>query len=128
MFELQPDIAWDKGKAVLWLLDKLITAGDNAPSAKPAGPATATATITSAPCVTTDGGKQCQEATQQAAVTVADVPVPVSRASVGSSGHGDEDGEPGFFTIFIGDDKTDEVGQKKKAGRVRLVPNFNVGP
>ncbi|CAM9878723.1 unnamed protein product [Scytosiphon promiscuus] len=65
VFELQPDIEWDKGKAVLWLLDKLVL-----PMAK----------------ASTD---------EAAAAAAQDEEV------------GDEESER-FFTIFIGDDKTDE--------------------
>lgn len=96
VFELQPDIAWDKGKAVLWLLDKLITAEDKA----------SLITTTNTTTFPADAKKQ--------GVGAAEASIDVSSTSASghsTSGHGDdgEDGEQGFFTIFIGDDKTDEV-------------------
>lgn len=105
VFELQPDIAWDKGKAVLWLLDKLVMPMAQAPE-EPAPP----------PPPPGEGG---------GAVTPPPPPVGTAAAAAASSSNGGSGGagatkeeEEGdyddeysgrFFTIFIGDDKTDEV-------------------
>lgn len=105
MLELQPDIAWDKGKAVLWLLDKLII-----PVAEEA-----ISTPTTSRTVATDTNKP-KEGVTETPTHIAAAPGTngagagvenMSSAAVDDSGRADEEG--GFFTIFIGDDKTDEV-------------------
>lgn len=91
VFELQPDIAWDKGKAVLWLLDKLVVPMALAPAGTVAN---------GGPGINGTG----------------------NGADDGTGGGDDEEFEEEeeeeeedceysdrFFTVFIGDDKTDEV-------------------
>eukprot|EP00752_Nemacystus_decipiens_P005687 g5147.t1 len=79
VFELQPDIAWDKGKAVLWLLDKLVLP------------------MALAPAGSTANGD----------------PAAINGTGTGTGGGDDDEDEDDeysdrFFTVFIGDDKTDE--------------------
>lgn len=126
VFELQPDIAWDKGKAVLWLLDELVV-----PSALPSSAAEAATATTAA----------VSEDSRSAGVTkvniVGDAGEGHGRSATASTGHaagngededddsnhgGDDEGAWNFFTIFIGDDKTDEVSGHRSyilAGFVR---------
>ncbi|CAM9201431.1 unnamed protein product [Ectocarpus sp. 13 AM-2016] len=87
VFELQPDIAWDKGKAVLWLLDKLVIPMAQAPEepAPPPGEGGGVATASSS-----NGGSGGGVATEE------------------EEGDYDDEDSGRFFTIFIGDDKTDE--------------------
>ncbi|CAM9128774.1 unnamed protein product [Ectocarpus sp. 6 AP-2014] len=104
VFELQPDIAWDKGKAVLWLLDKLVMPMAQAPE-EPAPPPPG------------EGGGAVTPPLPPPVGTAA--AATVSSSNGGGSGgagatkeeeEGDYDDEYSgrFFTIFIGDDKTDE--------------------
>eukprot|EP00903_Cladosiphon_okamuranus_P009996 g9481.t2 len=88
VFELQPDIAWDKGKAVLWLLDKLVVPMSVAPAGAAAnGAGNGVGAKSSGDGVGGDDGEGKDD-----------------------DGDDDDDGETsdGFFTVFIGDDKTDE--------------------
>lgn len=93
VFELQPDIAWDKGKAVLWLLDKLVVPMALAPAAGAANGAAngaagvnGTGSGSGADAGTATGGGKDNEEDEE-----------------------DEEYSDRFFTVFIGDDKTDEV-------------------
>lgn len=113
MFELQPDIAWDKGKAVIWLLDKLVV-----PMVSMAAePASAADTSSGAPANGTGdggngggGGTKGVVADGGSAVEETDNPAGEGDDSWADDEDLDEPSDAGkFFTIFIGDDKTDEV-------------------
>ncbi|CAM9094298.1 unnamed protein product [Ascophyllum nodosum] len=99
VFELQPDIAWDKGKAVLWLLDNLVAPmASHHPEAADAAAAAAAVALGVAKEV--DDG------------SVVEKEPPLERPTEGREegkevGQEDEE-EDELFTIFIGDDKTDE--------------------
>lgn len=118
VFELQPDIAWDKGKAVLWLLDKLVVPMVSTASA-------AAPTDADVGCC---GGSEAGGAEEAVGVGCVDVGEE-KRAGAGKEGltveeeeeeeDDDVDEDDGkFFTIFIGDDKTDEVRCPCTPGRV----------
>lgn len=97
MFELQPDIAWDKGKAVLWLLDKLVVPMALAPAGMAAN---------GSPGVNgTGSGTGNGTGTSSSGVGVG---VGVDKDGEGEDDDDDEYSDR-FFTVFIGDDKTDEV-------------------
>ena len=105
MFELQPDIAWDKGKAVLWLLDKLVLPMALAP----------TGAVSNGIAGTNGSGNRTGGGT----------------AAAGTGGAGDDEGSEEeeddddeysdrFFTVFIGDDKTDEVRAASSLGAFQV--------
>lgn len=111
VFDLQPDIAWDKGKAVLWLLDKLVFPMSLEPAGGPG--AAGGGGIEGA------GGRNGRAGAGSADVAAAAAAALAANGAAGLGGGGggedeeDEEDEGGgsgrFFTIFIGDDKTDEV-------------------
>ena len=129
VFELQPDIAWDKGKAVLWLLDKLVVpmvsmaaeaaGAEDAPSSA-AAPANGAASSVSGGAAGGGGGGDrgtngVPGGGSAVQGTATPAPAPARAWSTSGAAWADEEDldEPGdagkFFTIFIGDDKTDEV-------------------
>lgn len=89
VFELQPDIAWDKGKAVLWLLDKLVVPMALAPTGVAVNGAAGVHGADTGTGTGGGGGGEEEEEEEE-------------------EGQDDEFSDR-FFTVFIGDDKTDEV-------------------
>lgn len=106
MFELQPDIEWDKGKAVLWLLDKLVVPMAKAPTDEEAAAVVSAASS----AVITPASAADATATMAAAAAAGGGSNGTGGGGGGGQDEDDEDESPDrFFTIFIGDDKTDEV-------------------
>lgn len=106
MFELQPDIEWDKGKAVLWLLEKLVAPMTTA-STKPA------ATPANGVAVSANGEQQNGSIEGSVSREPAET-VEKAEANMGESREpAANDAENSFFTIFIGDDKSDEVSDRR---------------
>ncbi len=131
VFELQPDIAWDKGKAVLWLLDKLVfpmsleaARGSVSAAAITGGagpPAAAAGRGAGGP--SGQSGRAAAGSVDVAAAAAAALAANGAAGPIGGGGGGEEDedddddegeGSDRFFTIFIGDDKTDEVRESGK--------------
>eukprot|EP00611_Tribonema_gayanum_P010071 TRINITY_DN1999_c0_g1_i1.p1 TRINITY_DN1999_c0_g1~~TRINITY_DN1999_c0_g1_i1.p1 ORF type:complete len:497 (+),score=121.49 TRINITY_DN1999_c0_g1_i1:97-1587(+) len=101
VFELQPDVQWNKGSAVVWMLDMLGLSRHSKADAT---------SFQIAEREDAQAGSSCGDgdAATGATATAAALEEPEEASLVDSDGDDDASPHGEVFTIFIGDDRTDE--------------------